>query len=105
MIEGLALIISLLNESSPLVLLFLSFFIPFEISAVNWEVNILWLSFIKSRLSIGSGFFPLILFDSKILEKCSIHLFSEMAFRVSDFSIPLSDFRRDQNCFGLSTRL
>ena len=97
MIEGLALIISLLNESSPLVLLFLSFFIPFEISAVNWEVNILWLSFIKSRLSIGSGFFPLILFDSKILEKCSIHLFSEMAFRVSDFSIPLSDFRHDQN--------
>ena len=105
MTGALALIISLLIESSPLALLFLSLFIPFEISsAVNYEIDTLWLSFIKSRLGIGSGFFPSIFFDSKISEKCSTHLFGEMAFRVSDISIPLNDIRRDQNCFGLSTR-
>ena len=101
MIGALALIISLLIESSPLALLFLSFFIPFEISsAVNCEINTLWLSFIKSRLGRGSGFLPSMFFDSKILEKCSTHLFGEMAFRVSDFSVPLSGFRCDQNYFG-----
>ena len=69
MIGALALIILLLIESSPLALLFLSFFIPFEISsAVNCEINTLWLSFIKSRLGIGLGFFPSIFFDSKILK-------------------------------------
>ena len=105
MIGALALIISLFIESSPLALLFLSFFIPFEISsAVNCEIYTLWLSFIKSRLGIGSGFFTSIFFDSKILEKCSTHLFGKIAFKVSNFSIPLSDFRCDQNCFGLSTR-
>ena len=101
MMGALALIISLLIESSPLALLFLSFFIPFEISSpVNCEINTPWLSFIKSRLGRGSGFLPSMLFDSKILEKCSTHLFGEMAFRVSDFSIPLSDFRCDQNCLS-----
>ena len=105
MIGALALIISLLIESSPLALLFLSFFIPFEISsAVNCEINTLWLSFIKSKLGIGSGFFSSIFFDSKSSERCSTHLFGETAFRVSDFSVPLNDFRCDQNCFGLSTR-
>ena len=96
MIGALALIIPLLIESSPLALLFLSFFIPFEISsAVNCEINTLWLSSIKSQLGIGSGCFPSVFFDSKILEKYTTHLFGEMAFRVSDFSIPLSDFRCD----------
>ena len=87
-------------ESRPLALLFFNYFIPLEISsAVSDESN--------------TGSTPLIMYlveklsswvfsEWKSLEKCSTQMFGEIALRVSELTLPFSDFRCDQKRFGLS---